>query len=205
MLMMSSILSVLHACNMHVTQQMQQFSLSTMPTSTSLFLFCFLHGRCDDLFSIATTMHNHTPRQPTAPSSSWLCQPKDSKAMPRKATLRCYHRPNHREVLGFHLEVSLKSETLTMPSRRKIIPMTSSSLAKRFWTKQAFAREHALHMTIIRHCQTSSQGTTVNHKKCWSHCQLNSRSACRLGSRMQKEVSNRAGRCSYLGVLSSSK
>jgi hypothetical protein len=132
MLMMSSILSVLHACNMHVTQQMQQFSLSTMPTSTSLFLFCFLHGRCDDLFSIATTMHNHTPRQPTAPSSSWLCQPKDSKAMPRKATLRCYHRPNHREVLGFHLEVSLKSETLTMPSRRKIIPMTSSSLANGF-------------------------------------------------------------------------
>jgi hypothetical protein len=83
---------VCFACMQHACDPTNAtiFSFERMPTSTSLFPFCSLHGRCDDLFSIATTMHNHTPRQPTAPSSSWLCQPKDSKAMPRKATLRCY-------------------------------------------------------------------------------------------------------------------
>jgi hypothetical protein len=52
---------VCFACMQHACDPTNAtiFSFARMPTS--LFLFCSLHGRCDDLLSIATAMHNHTP------------------------------------------------------------------------------------------------------------------------------------------------
>jgi hypothetical protein len=112
---------VCFACMQHACDPTNAtiFSFERMPTSTSLFPFCSLHGRCDDLFSIATTMHNHTPRQPTAPSSSWLCQPKDSNGL---FAWLISHQP---AVLFSHNKPATSNQPAVLFSQNKPAPAIS--------------------------------------------------------------------------------